>query len=216
MTFKSLVSALVLLWIVPLNMKGQDPALSQFYANPLYLNPALTGNTECARFNLNYRNQWPSISKAYVTYSASYDQNIPEINSGFGFMFMNDVQGNGIYSRSTIGAYYAYNLKISEDWVMSFGVKGAYYQEALSGEMLQFADQLNLTTGEFENTSTDLPEKSNINAVDFGTGVLFDYGNKVYVGFSADHLTEPDLSFYNAGTAKLPMKMTFHSGVTIN
>ena len=40
---------------------AQDPEFSQFYANPLYLNPALAGVTICARANANYRNQWPAI-----------------------------------------------------------------------------------------------------------------------------------------------------------
>ena len=61
--------------------QAQDPQFSQFYANPLFLNPALAGFIDCGRVNLNYRNQWPSLANAYITYSASYDQNIPGINS---------------------------------------------------------------------------------------------------------------------------------------
>ncbi|WP_343789462.1 type IX secretion system membrane protein PorP/SprF, partial [Wandonia haliotis] len=53
-------------------VKAQDPIFTQFYANPLYLNPALAGTHGCPRFALNYRNQWPAISGNFVTYSASY------------------------------------------------------------------------------------------------------------------------------------------------
>ena len=53
---------------------AQDPAFTQFYANPLYLNPAMAGSHGCPRFALNYRNEWPQLSGNYVTYSASYDQ----------------------------------------------------------------------------------------------------------------------------------------------
>ena len=35
---------------------AQDPHFSQFYANPLYLNPALTGSSIGPRYLLNYRN----------------------------------------------------------------------------------------------------------------------------------------------------------------
>ena len=56
------------------DMLAQDPEFTQFYANPLYLNPAFAGTARCPRVNLNYRNQWPGISGTYVTYSASYDQ----------------------------------------------------------------------------------------------------------------------------------------------
>ena len=53
--------------------KAQDPAFSQFYANPLYLNPAFAGSNECPRANLNYRDQWPGIGRTYITTSASFD-----------------------------------------------------------------------------------------------------------------------------------------------
>ena len=52
---------------------AQEPTFTQFYANPLYLNPAFAGSNKCPRVNLNYRNEWPNLSGNYVTYSASYD-----------------------------------------------------------------------------------------------------------------------------------------------
>ncbi len=42
--------------------QAQDPEFSQFYANPLYLNPALAGANICPRAILNYRNQWPGLA----------------------------------------------------------------------------------------------------------------------------------------------------------
>ena len=50
---------------------AQDPQFTQFYANPLYLNPAFAGTARCPRICMNYRNQWPNLSGTYVTYSAS-------------------------------------------------------------------------------------------------------------------------------------------------
>ena len=55
---------------------AQDPQFSQFYASPLYLNPALTGSVKCPRATLNYRNQWPALGSTYVTYIASFDQQV--------------------------------------------------------------------------------------------------------------------------------------------
>ena len=43
-------------------LKGQDPHFSQYYANPLYLNPALAGSQICPRLAFNFRSQWPSIT----------------------------------------------------------------------------------------------------------------------------------------------------------
>jgi len=59
---------------------AQDPIFSQFYANPLYLNPAMAGSSVCPRLIFNYRNQWPAISGTYITYNASYDQYVDNIS----------------------------------------------------------------------------------------------------------------------------------------
>ena len=70
-----------------MDLKAQDVAFSQFYANQLYLNPALAGSARCPRVTLNYRNQWPGIPSTYVTYSASYDQYVDAFYDSFvGFL----------------------------------------------------------------------------------------------------------------------------------
>ena len=78
-------------------LKAQDPHFSQYYANPLYLNPAFAGTAVCPRMILNYRNQWPSISGNYVTYNASYDQHIDAINGGIGILVTTDTAGLGCW-----------------------------------------------------------------------------------------------------------------------
>ncbi|MCF6171185.1 MAG: type IX secretion system membrane protein PorP/SprF [Bacteroidales bacterium] len=197
--------------------QAQDAQFSQFYANPLYLNPALAGATECGRAILNYRNQWRNFSNAYVTYNLSYDQNLPGINSGFGVLVMNDRQGDGALSRTSASLYYAYKLKVSDPIVISFGVKGGYYQERLEWDKLIFADQINPTTGEIDNpTAENRPPKDNVSVVDFSAGAVLGYYDEWFVGVAVDHLTQPNLSFYDDPNSKLPMKITAHGGVTVN
>ena len=64
--------------------KAQDPQFTQFYANPLYLNPAFTGTSTQSRAIMASRIEWPSIPGAFQTYSLSYDQFFPMMKSGFG------------------------------------------------------------------------------------------------------------------------------------
>lgn len=198
-------------------LNAQDAAFSQFYANPLYLNPALSGSTDCGRIQLNYRNQWPNISNAYNTYSVSYDQSLPGINSGFGVLVMNDQQGDAAYNRTSAGAFYAYNLQVSHNAMISFGIKAAYYQESLNWNKLVFADQINATTGNIAPSSAEQPPtNTDIATVDFGAGLLFAFNDLFFAGFSADHLTQPELSFYNDPESIMPMKFTAHAGTVIN
>ncbi|MGB1253256.1 MAG: type IX secretion system membrane protein PorP/SprF, partial [Candidatus Promineifilaceae bacterium] len=63
------------MFLMSLSLMGysQDPQFSQFYASPLYLNPAFTGNVDLGQFAFSYRNQWPGIPGKFISYSASYE-----------------------------------------------------------------------------------------------------------------------------------------------
>ena len=66
-----LLSAMVLL---QKQVRAQDPIFSQYYANPIYLNPAFAGTAHCARMTFNYRNQWPALTGQFITTSAAFDK----------------------------------------------------------------------------------------------------------------------------------------------
>ena len=67
----------------------QDVEFSQYYANPLYLNPAFAGSDNYARVSLNYRTILPTSFGDYSTYSASLDKYYDELSGGVGFQIMN-------------------------------------------------------------------------------------------------------------------------------
>ena len=92
--------------------QAQDPAFSQFYANPLYLNPAFAGAASkgCPRANLNYRDQWPGIGRTYVTTSASWDQHIDGIGGGLGIIVSQDRSGAGHLNTSHASLLYSYQF----------------------------------------------------------------------------------------------------------
>ncbi|MCF8229726.1 MAG: type IX secretion system membrane protein PorP/SprF [Bacteroidales bacterium] len=196
---------------------AQDPNFSQFYANPVYLNPALTGATECGRIILNYRNQWPSISNAYVTYNASYDQVINGINSGVGLSFVGDVEGDGAINTNYISGYYSYKLKISESVMLSAGFQGTYVQQKLNWDQLVFGDQIDPGTGNISPISSETPpENLDKSFVDFSTGMVIGYLDKFFGGVAVHHLTEPNDGFYKETGSNLPMKITVHGGTNLN
>src|SRR3954471_33351 len=110
---------------------AQDPEFTQFYANPLYLNPAFAGSARCPRLALNYRNQWPSLQGTFVTYCASYDQQVDALSGGLGIMALSDKAGEGTLTTTNISAIYAYQLTISREFSMRFGFQGTYVQKSV-------------------------------------------------------------------------------------
>ena len=201
---------IVVLLLSRINLVAQDVGFTQFNANPLYLNPSLAGNTEFGRIHLNYRNQWPGIGNVFTSYSVSYDQNLPSIKSGVGLLLLNDRQGDGAYNRTLAGGFYAYQLQVSKKNLIRFGIKAAYYQEGLNADKLMFASGNSGSMGSTEFMS------QTVNAIDFGAGIGFGFSDTYFIGFSADHLNQPDISFSDGSEYSLDMKFTIHASMTVN
>jgi type IX secretion system PorP/SprF family membrane protein len=141
-----MLKRLILLILIGLagidNLQAQDPQFTQFYANPLYLNPAFAGSVRCPRLVLNYRNQWPAIPGTYVTYSASYDQHFDGINGGLGLIATNDVAGEGTLTTTNISGIYSYHLEVSKTFSIKAGFQATYGQRVLDWTKLNFGDQI--------------------------------------------------------------------------
>ncbi|MEZ4936267.1 MAG: PorP/SprF family type IX secretion system membrane protein [Crocinitomicaceae bacterium] len=131
----------------PTDARAQDPHFSQFYANPLYLNPALAGTHGCPRLNFNYRNQWPALSGTFVTYSASYDQYFDNLSGGIGVIATLDQAGKGTINTLTLSFIYAYHLKLGRKWRMIFGAQATWNQKFLDWSKLSFGDQIDPRRG---------------------------------------------------------------------
>src|SRR5215213_2031645 len=85
--------AIAFILLIGGTVTAQDPQFSQFYAAPLYLNPAFAGSTNQARAGINYRNQWPAIDANFTTMSAFFDYFIEDKKSGVGVLITRDQEG---------------------------------------------------------------------------------------------------------------------------
>jgi len=214
-TKKTLLFTLfILVWIV--KSYAQDVIYSQFYANPLYLNPALAGAKLDQRITLNYRNQWPSISKGYVTYSAAWDQQFDKLSGAFGVMVNADVGGGGVYNRFSGSGIYSYRLQASRFIVLNAAIQASYVQYKLDWNKLLFSDQIDVHSGGIEPTREYIPSKLTVGVVDLNAGILGGYKESLYFGVVVNHLTRPDIAFYDGNENKMSMRWTVHSGVLID
>lgn len=204
-------SILVLGVVCTLDLSAQDPQFTQFYANPLYLNPAFAGAARCPRVALNYRNQWPALTGTFVTTSVSYDQYVEGISGGLGLLVTNDQAGKGTLNTTTVSGLYAYQLSLRKFSIQA-GFQATYFQKSLDWDKLTFGDMIDPRRGFIYNTN-DVPRGGTVSNADFSAGLL-GFSDKFYVGFAAHHLTEPNESLI-VGTSKLPMKLTGHAGAII-
>lgn len=192
---------------------AQDPTFTQFYANPIYLNPALAGSTGCPRIAMNYRNEWPQLTGNYITYSLAYDSYVKNISGGLGFIATHDQQGRGTISTTMVGAIYSYNLRVSRKFSMMFGARAAYYQKYLDWSKLTFGDMIDPRRGFIYQTG-DVPRGNGKRGFFDASAGLVGYTEYFYFGVAAHHLNTPDESMI-LGTSKLPMRFTGHAGANI-
>jgi len=193
---------------------GQDYTYSQFYAHPLYLNPALAGSEICSRLSLNYRDQWPALQGSFVSYSVSFDKYVEVLHGGLGVMVNYDKSGEASVNRAQLNAMYAYNLTLSDELVANLALQAGYGQKSINWNDFVFGSQIDQGTGTISpNTPQPSNFSGNVNYADFAGGFLLGYSEKYFLGGAVHHLTQPNISFFNEEENFLNMKITAHAGV---
>ena len=201
--------------ILPLFAEAQDPQFSQYYANPLYLNPALTGNIASARAGVSYRRQWPAIDANFDTYTVYYDQYLPDVNSAVGLLLMHDRQGVAGLNSTSAHANYVYQMPLSNGLTVRPGISLGVFQRAVNTDNLKWGDQFD-GSGFSGITSEDLSNYDPVYQFDLSLGGLV-YTPFWWAGASWSHINEPAYTFIDqpSDLAKLPYKISVHGGYRI-
>lgn len=217
LSFVYKISVLIISLIVGLNtvLQAQDPYFSQFYLNPVYMNPAYSGTMKVPRLGIQYRNQWPAMNKAYTTYFASFDTYLPKITSGIGFVMYRDVQGDGIYTQSSFKAIYSKEIRIDRNWTMYGSLSAGAQMNSLDFNSLVFPDGLDALFGQNQPTNEAVPENNQRIFPDFGAGILL-FNDKYFIGLACDHLSQPNQSLYSGYPIALSRKYTAHLEVNLD
>lgn len=207
------------LWVIVMLMiifsgsvSAQDPQFSQFYAAPLYLNPAFAGSTSQARAGINYRNQWPAIDANFTTMSAYFDYFIEDKSSGVGVLLMRDQEGLAGLRSLSFSLQYSYELEITKNLGFRPGFQVGVFNRDIGFDRLTFGDQFDPATGEFINqpSAEQFSGQGSKTFIDLSAGgVLF---TKVaWLGFAANHLNKPNQSVIGE-QSQLPIKFSVHGG----
>lgn len=202
-----------MLLLVGVEAWSQDPQFSQFYANPVYTNPAFAGSVNNGRVVMNVRNQWPSIAGAFRTGSFTYDEYFEKINGGFSFQGSFDEQGVGTLRTSAVNLIYAYQIPVNRKFTIQAAVQAGIMQKTLDFSKLLWYDQIVAANG-FINPTSEPNGNGSIMMTNFAAGVI-GYSKSFYGGFAAHNLFEPNQTFFNGSSSPIPRRYTGHLGLVI-
>jgi type IX secretion system PorP/SprF family membrane protein len=211
---KCLIKIILLLFILPFGFvtKAQDPHFTQYFSNPLALNPAFTGSVGCSRIAVNARDNWARMLGSYYTTSISYDQYVHPIRSGLGFNYIFDNSENIRY-RHSADFFYSYNIKIGKNSILRPAINIGLGAKFLYWKRIPFYEGFILLDGIPPFIDGPLPDHFTKYYFNIGAGLLFTHNNFV-VGFAADHLNRPDEGYISL--SRMPIKYTIHSSFQVN
>ena len=106
----------------------QDPMLTQYMFNGLYLNPAYAGSHDYWTSTLTYRSQWTGaqFKGAPQTAIAAVDGPIHGKNMGLGFLVSHD--RIGAVRTTSFMANYAYQIKLNQQSRLALGINAGVSQ----------------------------------------------------------------------------------------
>jgi len=221
---KLTIIAVLLQFLTAGLLKAQiDPHFSQYYANPLWLNPALTGviNGD-ARVTANYKNQWANINNAYNTGALAADFRATD-KIGVGINILDQSAAGSSFNYFTAYGSFSYSIAIAGNGQdrLSFGLQAGLISRSFNMNSLQFGNQYNPLSGydpsissseNFSNTKTSVFDSS--------VGAFYYDGStdktvNVFGGVSIAHLNRPRDPFSDVADSKVPLRYTVHGGVRI-
>ncbi|MCO6500826.1 MAG: PorP/SprF family type IX secretion system membrane protein [Vicingus serpentipes] len=207
---------------------AQDIHFTMYDAVPMLTNPATTGifNGD-HRGVINYRSQWASIGKPYVTYSVNIDGGFFKHKWKNGYLGMGlgvykDVAGESQLGITKINLSLSSIVYLDNKNSAAVGLMGSWAQNSMNPENLRWDVQFD---GQQYNPALSSNEaftfESN-NYFDFSAGALWTYGTGTKTLSSHDelaskagiafyHVTRPSQQINFGEIDKLYSKWAFHS-----
>ena len=156
----------------------QDAQFTQYMYNTINVNPAYAGSRGVISLFGLYRAQWVGLEGAPTSKAASIHTPINNSNVGLGVSIIQDEIGPS--DNSTISADFSYTLNTSENYKLSFGLKGT---ASLFNVDYTKLNRYDLNDPRFQN-NIDNQFSPNI-----GAGVYY-HSDKLYTGVSVPFILE--------------------------
>ncbi|MGN8057953.1 PorP/SprF family type IX secretion system membrane protein [Pedobacter sp. 22163] len=219
---KIYVAVLGLLLCTAKSFAQTDPHFSQYYANPLYLNPALTGVIDGDyRATVNFKQQWSALNSSFLTGGASFDM-APKKNFAFGATILNQRAGELDFNYLSALVSGSYRLRFGAEGLqmVSFGLQAGIINRSFDFSQARFGNQFNPISGYDGGMMSGETLSSQSSLVpDVNAGIMYFDGNpnknvNVFLGASAAHLTRP-MDRFSGSNSRIPVRFTAHGGARI-
>ena len=200
--------------MISIRVNSQDIDFTLFNYNPLFLNPANTGNfIGDWRLGVNYRNQWAATANPFQTASLSFDTkfNLIRQKFGAGLYFVNDESGEGGLKFNKIYASIGYQKELAKNY-FNIGFQIGY----VFGSINDWETWNNITKT-INPTSGEENFKGKVTYPDLNAGISWKKNINIFepeIGVSLSHINTPKNSFVE-GNDKEEMKYVFHSNVKV-
>lgn len=177
----------------------QDSQFTQYMYNTVNINPAYAGSRGVLSIFGLHRNQWVGLDGAPVTNTFSLNTPISKSKMGLGLSFINDRIGPS--DENTISVDVSYSVPTSENFKLSFGVKGT--ANLLN---IDFTKLSQYDPGDALGT-TNIDNKFSPN---IGAGVYY-HSDRSYIGFSVPNFLETEHFNKENSTASIASeRMHYH------
>lgn len=218
---KLLLLSVVSLLISSNYLRAQvDPHFTQYYAYPLWLNPAFTGAINGNwRVTANYRRQLPGINSPLNTQGLTGDVALPK-NFGLGLTILSQVTGDGSYRYTSGYLSASYQVHLTQYKVLSGGFQLGMLNRRVDPYKLQFGNQFNPVIGYDPSLpSNEIFAHQSAVSLDGSVGLMYFDGNPLksfnpFIGVSLYHPTQPNSRFLSdANDNKVPIRYSIHGGI---
>jgi type IX secretion system PorP/SprF family membrane protein len=168
----------------------QDPQVTQYMFNSIYVTPGAAGVEGVTRLTALHRSQWQGYQSSFdnggapTTQVLTFSTPIFKLNSGFGAYVMRDKAGP--LNTLEVQGMYAYHLGI-KDSKLSIGVKVGMYSQTIDYDQYRA-----IHPG--DPFLQDKSGKESQIRPDLGFGVMY-RSEKYYAGMGINHITKAQFDF---------------------
>ena len=164
---------------------SQEPVFSQFYDNPIYLNPALAGQYKL-RVSSNLNSQWINTPGFFNTQSISIDGRYEpksfsdRPNAGeiiYGCYFLNNSEGELSLKNQQYAMLLGFRLRVNKRFKVSMPIQGAFGTRSINLSSAVFRQNLDPVLGNINSSNFILPYDNFYSYVNFNTGFNVTYTN---------------------------------------